>query len=123
MASGQRLRRINEAIRHALAEAVARDLNDPRLQLVTITEVRATPDVGEATVFFTTFDAKRREGAGLALESARGLLQSRVASALGTRQTPQLRFVYDNLQEEAVRLTALIDRVAPTGPPLEEPGE
>jgi ribosome-binding factor A len=120
MASGQRRRRVNEAIRHALAEAVVRDLNDPRLELLTITEVRCTQDVGEATVFYTTLDPKRREPAGKALESARGVLQSRVAAAIGTRQTPQLRFVHDDLQEEAARLTKLIDKVAPPPPP---PGE
>lgn len=113
MATGQRRRRVNEAIRHALAEAIARDLNDPRLELLTVTEIRATPDVGEATVFFTTLDPQRREPAGRALEAARGLLQARVAAAIGTRQTPHLRFVYDDLQEEAVRLTRLIDQVAP----------
>lgn len=122
MASGQRRRRVNEAMRHALAEAVVRDLNDPRLELLTITEVRCTPDVGEATVFFTTLDPKRREGAGKALESARGVLQARVASAIGTRQTPVLHFVHDDLQEEAARLTRLIDANAPVLPPDSEEG-
>lgn len=110
---------MNEAIRHALSEAITRDLNDPRIEFLTVTEVRCTPDVGEATVFFTTLDRKKRESATKALDSARGLLQARVAAAIGTRQTPHLHFVYDDLQDEAVRLTRLIDKVAPTGPPVE----
>ncbi len=117
MTAGQRRRRVNEAIRHVLAEAVARDLNDPRLELLTVTEVRATPDIKEATVYFTTLDPRRRDPAGRALESARGVLQARVAAAIGTRHTPHLHFVYDEHQEDAVRLTRLIDEVAP---PAEE---
>jgi len=113
MVAGERRRRVNEAIRHALAEAIARDLNDPRLELLTVTEVRVTPDIKEATVYFTTLDPGRREPAARALQSARGLLQAKVATAIGTRHTPHLRFVYDEHQEEAVRLTRLIDEVAP----------
>ena len=117
MAQGQRRRRVNEAIRQVLAEAVGRELSDPRLELVTVTEVRATADVREATVYFTTLDPRRRDASLRALEAARGLLQSRVGGALGTRNTPQLRFVYDDHQEEAVRLTRLIDEAAAGLPP------
>ncbi|MEW6582836.1 MAG: 30S ribosome-binding factor RbfA [Actinomycetota bacterium] len=112
MASGQRRRRVNEAIRHVLAEAVGRELSDPRLEMVTVTDVRASADVREATVFFTTLDPARRERSLRALEAARGLLQSRVGAALGTKNTPQLRFVYDDHQDEAMRLTRLIDEAA-----------
>ena len=112
MASGQRRRRVNEAIRHVLAEAIGRELSDPRLELITVTEVRSTPDVREATVFFTTFDAARRERSLAALEAARGLLEARVGAALTTKNTPHLHFVYDDHQDEAARLTRLIDRAA-----------
>ena len=57
---------------------------------------------------------------GAALEAARGLLQGRVARVLKSRLTPHLVFVHDGLQDEARRLTELIDRVAPDGP-LPEP--
>lgn len=112
MASGQRRRRVNEAIRHVLAEAIGRELSDPRLELITVTEVRSTPDVREATVFFTTFDPARRERSLAALEAARGLLQARVGAALTTKNTPHLHFVYDDHQDEAARLTRLIDQAA-----------
>jgi ribosome-binding factor A len=126
VASAQRRRRVNEAIRHVLAEVVGRELSDPRLELVTVTEVRATSDVREATVFFTTLDPRRRDRTLRALEASRGLLQSRVGAALGTKNTPQLRFVYDDHQEEAVRLTRLIDEAAaglPPEPPAGPPDE
>ena len=113
MASSQRLRRVNQAIRQTLAEAIARELNDPRLQLLTVTDVRATPDVKEATIFFTVLDPARRARSQQALESARGVLQGCVARTLGTRHTPHLSFVYDEHQDRAAQLTRLIDEVAP----------
>jgi ribosome-binding factor A len=118
--AGGRLRRINEALREIVAEGIQRDLSDPRLSLVTITQVRATQDLKEAKVFWTTLDPARRPGAGTALESARGVLQARVARELRARQTPQLRFVYDEHQERALELTRLIDEVTADLPAEEE---
>jgi ribosome-binding factor A len=116
--SRNRMRRVNGALRQVLAEAVVRDLSDPRLGFLTITQVEATPDLREAKVFFTTLSADQQDPSRDALESARGVLQGRVASELRTKHTPQLTFVYDRHQEEAESLTRLIDRV--TGPQDQE---
>jgi ribosome-binding factor A len=105
------MRRVDTALRQVLAEAVARELADPRLGFVTITHVEATKDVREAKVWFTTLDPADREASQEALESARGVLQARVAAELRGRHTPQLAFVYDRVQEDAAALTRLIDRV------------
>lgn len=117
---GGRLRRINEALREVIAEAVQRDLADPRLSFVTITHIRATQDLKEAKVFWTALDPKKRDGAAAALESARGVLQGKVARELRSRQTPLLTFVYDEHQQRAADLTRLIDRVTGDLPPLED---
>ncbi len=117
----QRQRRANEAIREVVGSALLVDLADPRLQMVTITSVETTPDLGRAKVYWTVLDPKRVGDAGAALESARGVLQGKVARAIKSRQTPHLVFVHDELQDEARRLTALIDEVAPDGPLPEEP--
>ena len=116
---GGRLRRINEALREVIAEALHRDLSDPRLAMVTITQVRATQDLKEAKVFWTALDPARRDAAGKALESSRGVLQGRVARELRARQTPLLQFVFDEHQERAVDLTRLIDEVTADLPPRE----
>ena len=105
------MRRVDTALRQVLAEAVARELADPRLGFVTITHVEATKDVREAKVWFTTLDPAAREPSQEALESARGVLQAKVAAGLRGRHTPQLTFIYDRVQEDAAALTALIDRV------------
>lgn len=112
----QRQRKANEAIRETVAGALLTELSDPRLQMVTITSVETSPDLGRAKVYWTVLDPKRAEAAGAALESARGVLQGRVARTLKSRQTPHLVFVHDELQDQARRLTALIDEVAPDGP-------
>lgn len=112
----QRQRKANEAIREVVAGALLTELSDPRLQMVTITSVETTPDLGRAKVYWTVLDPKRADAAAAALESARGVLQGRVGRALGSRQTPHLVFVRDELQDQARRLTALIDEVAPDGP-------
>lgn len=106
-----RMRRVDTALRQVLAEAVARDLSDPRLGFVTITHVEATTDVREAKVWFTTLKARDRQATQEALESARGVLQARLARELRARHTPQLTFIYDRTQRDAVELTRLIDRV------------
>lgn len=105
-----RMRRVDTALRQVLAEAVGRELADPRLGFLTITRAEATQDLREATVWYTCLD-RDREAAQDALESARGVLQARVAAELRGRNTPQLRFRYDQAQEDAVRLSRLIDEV------------
>lgn len=106
-----RMRRVDTALRQILAEAVGRELSDPRLGFVTITHVEATQDVREAKVYFTCLDPRDRQASQEALESARGVLQARVGREMRTRQTPQLTFIYDTTQEDAVALTRLIDEV------------
>lgn len=114
------MRRVDTALRQVLAEAIARDLSDPRLGFVTITHVEATQDVREAKVYFTTLRGSERRGSQEALESARGLLQSRLGRELRTRQTPQLTFHYDTTQRDAVELTRFIDEVTADMPPAAE---
>ena len=121
-ARGGRLRRVNEALREVIAETVQRELADPRLSLVTITQVRATQDLKEAKVFWTTLDRAGQDAAAVALESARGVLQGSVARELRVRQTPHLQFVFDEHQDRAVELTRLIDEVTAELPPAEEGG-
>jgi ribosome-binding factor A len=106
-----RMRRVDTAMRQVLAEAVSRDLSDPRLGFVTITRVEATQDTREAKVWFSTLRPRGRAASQEALESARGLLQARLAAELKSRHTPQLTFHYDSTEQDAARLTRLIDEV------------
>jgi ribosome-binding factor A len=106
---GSGKRRASERVRQLVAEALERHASDPRLTWVTVTEVRATSDLKTATVFFTVLDARKRAGAEAALASARGMIQGRIGARLGTRNTPQLDFVFDDHQARARELTTLIE--------------
>lgn len=110
---GNRQRRGAEVIREAIAEALARDVSDPRLGFVTVTDVQTSTDFAVATVYVTTLTRAQRDPSMRALESARGLLQRHVGRALQTKHTPHLAFVYDELQDQARRITRLIDEVGP----------
>lgn len=107
--TGKRPRRAGERIRQLVAETLERDLSDPRLELVTITDVRTSPDVKTATVFWTVLDRRKVDAVAQALESARGAVQRRVGAGLGTRNTPLLTFTFDELQDRANALTTLIE--------------
>ena len=107
------MRRVNESVRQVLAEALP-ELKDPRIGLVTITGVDTTPDLRHATVFVSVLGNARKRKASLAgLEAAHGLLQARLGRELRMKRTPQLMFEYDQSVERGVRMTQLIDELAP----------
>ena len=106
------MRRVNEAVRAVIADALG-ELKDPRIGLVTVTGVRVTPDLREATVFVSVLGGERKRQATLAgLESAHGVLQARINRELSLRRTPTLAFAYDDAVERGVRMTKLIDDLA-----------
>jgi ribosome-binding factor A len=117
------MRRVNESVRAVVAEAVG-ELSDPRIGLVTVTGVRVTPDLREATVYVSVLGSERKRRASLAgLESAHAVLQGRVARELHLKRTPQLSFAYDETVERGVRMTRLIDELAPDGPTDDSAGD
>jgi ribosome-binding factor A len=106
------MRRVNEAVRAVIADAVG-DLKDPRIGLVTVTGVEVTPDLREATVYVSVLGSEKRRRSTLAgLESAHGVLQARINRELSLRRTPTLAFAYDDAVERGVRMTKLIDELA-----------
>jgi ribosome-binding factor A len=109
----ERMRRVNEALREVLSESVP-DLKDPRIGFVTVTGVDTSPDLRRATVYVSVLGSERKRRATLkGLESSRGILQGRVNDELRLKRTPQLLFEYDPTVERGVRLSKLIDELAP----------
>ena len=89
-------------------------LKDPRIGFVTVTGVRATTDLKQATVWVSVLGTTaERERTLDGLRAAHGVLQGHVARELGLRRTPVLRFEYDPSVERGVRLTRMIDELAP----------
>jgi ribosome-binding factor A len=111
----ERMRRVNESVRQVLAEALP-DLKDPRIGLVTITGVVTSADLRIATVYVSVLgNARKRRSTLAGLEAAHGLLQGQLARQLRMKRTPQLTFEYDLSVERGVRMTQLIDELAPDG--------
>jgi ribosome-binding factor A len=109
----ERMRRVNEALREVLSEGIG-ELKDPRIGFVTVTGVDTSPDLRQATVYVSVLGAEKKRDATLAgLQSSHGVLQSRVNRELRLKRTPQLTFEYDPTIERGVRLSRLIDELAP----------
>ena len=107
------MRRVNESVRQVLAETLP-ELKDPRIGLVTITGVVTAPDLRHATVYVSVLGSEKKRSATMrGLEAAHGLLQSRLARQLRMKRTPQLTFEYDPSVERGVRMSRLIDDLAP----------
>ena len=108
-----RMRRVNESVRQVLSEALP-ELKDPRIGFVTVTGVETTPDLRQARVFVSVLGSDRtREQSLSGLAAAHGVLQARIARELRLKRTPQLSFEYDPTVEHGVRMSRLIDELAP----------
>jgi ribosome-binding factor A len=107
--SQARVRRVADRIKETVALLLDTRVKDPRLGFVTITEVRITGDLREATVFYTVLgDDENRASTKVALESAKGMLRSEVGKALGIRHTPSLEFLLDGIPENAIHISEVL---------------
>ena len=106
-----RLQRVNQLIREEISHLIQRELKDPRLGFVTVTEARLTGDLREATVYYTVYGtAEEQADSAAALASATGLIRSEVGRQTGLRHTPSLTFVRDTLPEGAQHMEDLVAR-------------
>ncbi|HEX4930020.1 MAG TPA: 30S ribosome-binding factor RbfA, partial [Gaiellaceae bacterium] len=86
----------------------------PRIGFVTVTSVRTNPDLRQATVFVSVLGNERKREQSLAgLRAAHGVLQARLSRELRMKRTPLLTFAYDHAVEHGVRMSKLIDDLAP----------
>jgi ribosome-binding factor A len=108
------MRRVDEAVRAVLSDAISKDLHDPRVGFVTVTSVKTSSDLRHARVYVSVLgDEQERADTLLGLRSAQGYLQSRVASAVRLKHTPALTFDYDDSIDTGMRISQLIDQEVP----------
>jgi len=109
--SGDRMRRVDEAIREVLSDALGSSgLKDPRIGFVTVTDVKTTADLRHARVYVTVLGEQDERDASLAgLQSAHGILQRRVNAELRMKRTPTLEFRYDDTTDRVMRMEQLLD--------------
>lgn len=107
-----RAEQVAETIRQVVADALVRDVRDPRIGFVTITSVEVTRDLGYAKIQVTvTGDEESREATLVGLRNAAGFLRSRLARALDTRTVPELRFELDRGEEHRARIEEVLARL------------
>ena len=110
--ASNRIGRINEEMQKELANLI-RNLKDPRVQstMVSVTGVRATPDLRYAKVYVSVFDAEKSKEVMKGLKSAGGWLRREIGSSLQLRYTPELVFEEDDSIREGARMSALLSKL------------
>lgn len=105
--------RVNEQIRRELAELIRTELKDPRVGMISLTEVEVTPDYAHAKVYFSTLAvADNLQAVQTGLQNAAGFLRRELGRRIRIHTTPQLHFVYDQSLERGADLSRLIDEAA-----------
>jgi ribosome-binding factor A len=107
----QRQLRVGEALRHALADILARgEMRDPALAEVraTVTEVRVSPDLKAATAFVTPFGGGDAAALAKTLNNAAGFFRMRLAAAVELRVAPVVRFEVDRSFDQAMRIEQIL---------------
>ncbi|MHB1066577.1 MAG: 30S ribosome-binding factor RbfA [Candidatus Nanopelagicales bacterium] len=113
MSSEARQRKMADRIKVIVAGALEFRIKDPRLGFTTITDVRVTPDLREASVFYTVYgDEEARASTAAALASAKGVLRSEVGKQTGVKFTPTLDFIPDAIPETARHVEDLLKQAA-----------
>jgi len=113
-----RTSRIAEQIRRDLSELIRLELKDPRVNLVTLTDVEVTADYAHAKVFFTTLAGPEHlEEITAGLKRASGFLRRELGRRIKIHHLPELHFVYDPSVERGTRLSQLIDEAVKSAIP------
>ena len=104
-----RARKLADRIKTVVAETVERGVKDPRLGFVTFTDAKVTPDLREATLFYTVLgDDTAHPDTAMALESAKGVLRAEIGKQCRLRFTPTLTFTSDRVPETAEHIEELV---------------
>ena len=127
MPQGSRTSRVGDQIRSELADLLAREVHDPGIGFLTLTRVAVTPDLQQASVFYTTLgDDRARRDTARALGRAAPFLRRRVGQRLRLRRVPELTFFFDESVEQADRIERILQDLtrerAETGPEADDTG-
>jgi ribosome-binding factor A len=114
---GKRLDRVNQLVKEEISTLLQRELKDPRLGFVTVTEVETSKDLRLAKVFVSVLGDERQWAASLAaLVSARGFVRNWLRQHLDLRVTPEIDFRPDRSMEHAAKIQSLLQQVRDTRP-------
>jgi ribosome-binding factor A len=108
--SFKRSDRVAEQVRRDLADLIRTELKDPRVGMISLTDVVLTPDYAHAKVFFTTLQSEHLEEIQIGLKRASGFLRRELGRRIHIHTLPELHFVYDNSIEHGASMSQLIDQ-------------
>jgi ribosome-binding factor A len=116
--AGHRHERVAEEIRHELSSMIAGELKDPRIEcLVTITEVRVTPDLKNARVFVSVMGNEAEQKSTIqGLTAAAGYIRHELSERIQLRRAPEIHFVLDHSEEYGQRIDELLRQVKKPAP-------
>ena len=106
----QRSDRVAEQIRRDLADLIRTELKDPRVGMISLTDVVLTPDYAHAKVFFTTLQSEHLEEIQTGLKRASGFLRRELGRRIHIHTLPELHFVFDNSLEHGASMSLLINQ-------------
>ena len=108
----QRSDRVAHKIKQVLSELLLKEISDPRLEMVTITDVKMTADLRIARVYFVSSSGKNSgEDIAKGFRSAMGYVKRKFAQQIGLRYTPDLKFFYDNSFDYGDRIDAVLKKI------------
>ncbi len=117
---GKRLDRVNQLIKEEISYLLQRELKDPRLGFVTVTEVAISKDLRSGKVYVSVLGTDEQWRASLAaLTSARGFIRSWLAPRLRLRAVPDLTFHADRSMAHAAHIQRVLERLRESEPPPE----
>jgi ribosome-binding factor A len=116
--AGRRVPRLNEQLKRELMHLVQREMKDPRVSSVTVTDVRVAPDLSHARVFLTTLAAGDERATILeGMRAAAPFLRGELGRRLHIRRAPELAFQWDEARDHGQRIEQLLSEVLPGAGP------
>lgn len=113
MGSEARARKLADRIKVIVAQTLEMRIKDPRLGFITITDVRLTADLRDASIFYTVLGTEEeRQSTAAALASSKGMLRTEVGKGTGVKFTPTLEFILDAIPENAAHVEQLLREAA-----------
>ncbi len=104
-----RAERISGKIQQAITELLSKKMQDPRIEMATISGVKMTPDLRVAHIYITVFGDKKRISQALkGFKNSKGFIKKRIAPKLGLKYMPDLKFFYDDSFDKAAEMDVLI---------------
>lgn len=114
---GRRAERVAEQIREEVSRIILRQMHDPRIGFVTVTEARISDDLSHARIFVSVLGSDQEVTAALAaLNSASGFIRHRLGAVLRLKRIPELHFVFDDTVRAAARIEELLSQVSSRAP-------